>query len=62
MLVVNRRGRTSEVVNLVDLGIERKRHVVTYQLEILITYEMLDVAPRACEKIVHAQDVVSACQ
>jgi hypothetical protein len=33
VLVVDRRGRTGEIVDLVDLDIERERHVVAHQLE-----------------------------
>ncbi len=60
VLIMNWRGGTGKIVNLVNLGIERKRHVVTYQLEILIIYEMLDIALRTGEKVIEAQDVVSA--
>jgi hypothetical protein len=57
MLVVNRRGRTGEIVDLVDLHIERKRNVVPHQVEVLVIEEMLDVASRAGEKVVRAENV-----
>src|SRR4029077_18474020 len=43
VLVVNRRGRTSEVVDLVDLDIERERHVVAHQLEAWIVQAGRDI-------------------
>ncbi len=33
VLIVNRRGRASEIVDLIDLDVQRKGHVVTHQLE-----------------------------
>jgi hypothetical protein len=33
MLIVNWRGRTGEIVNFVNLDIERERHVVAHQFE-----------------------------
>ena len=44
VLVVHRRGRAGEVVDLVDLDVERERHVVADQLEMLVVEQMLDVA------------------
>ena len=36
VVVVNRRCRTGQVVDLVDLDIERKRHVMAQQLEVRV--------------------------
>src|SRR5262249_47549483 len=57
VLVVNGRGRAGEVVDLVDLDIERKRHVVTHELEVVVIEQMLDIALRAGEEIIDANDV-----
>ena len=61
-LIMDRRGRAGEIVDLVDLDIERKRDVVAHQLERLMVEQMGDVAPRAGEKIVDAEHVVSGMQ
>ena len=60
VLVMNRRGRTGEVVDFVDLDIERKRHVVAHQLEARMAEHVLDVALRAGKEIVEAQHIVPA--
>ena len=54
-LVVNRRCGTSEIVNLIDLDVERKRHVVAQQLEPLVILEVIDVAMRPGEEVVEAE-------
>ena len=59
VLIVDRRGRAGEIVDLVDLDIERKRHVVAHQLEARMADQMLDVALAAGEEIVDANDVVA---
>ena len=43
VLVVDRRGRAGEVVDLVDLDVERERHVVAHQLEARMPHQMIDV-------------------
>ena len=57
---MNRRGRAGEIVDLVDLDIERKGHVVTDELETLLTNKVFDVAPRAGEEIIHTEHFVTA--
>src|SRR5262249_19056237 len=47
---------------LVDLDIERKRHVVTHQLEAIVADEMGDVALGAGEEIVDADEVGATLQ
>ena len=59
---MNRRGRAGEIVNLVDLDIQREGHVVAHDLEIGIVQEMGDVVFRAGEIIVDAENVVAALQ
>ena len=43
VLVVDRRGRAGEVVDLVDLDVEREGHVVAHQLEARVAEQMRDV-------------------
>ena len=54
VLVVNRRGGAGQIVDLVDLDIERKRHVVAQQLEAMVIEDAVDIAPRAGEEIIGA--------
>jgi hypothetical protein len=56
MLVVDRGSGTGEIVNLIDLQIERKGHVVPDQFEVRMTNQVLDVTSRSGEEIVDAED------
>ena len=58
MLVVHRRGRASEVVDLVDLDVEREAHVMTHKLETRMVVKVVDIAFGAGEKIVDAENFV----
>ena len=53
-LVVDRRGRAGQVVDLVDLDIEREGDVVAHQLEAGFGQEMRDIGAPAGEEIVDA--------
>jgi hypothetical protein len=57
MLIVDRRGRAGEIVDLVDLDIERKGHVVAHDLEGRLTEQWFDVAPRTREIVVDAENL-----
>ncbi len=57
-LVMHRRGRAGEIVDLVDLDIERERHVVAQHLEELVVEQVHDIVARAGEVIVDAQHVM----
>ena len=59
MLVVDRRCRAREVVDFVNLDVERERHIMAHQLEPRVRDQMLDVLLGAGEKIVEADDVVA---
>ena len=59
VLVVDRRGRAREVVDLIDLDIERKGHVVADELEAGMIKQVLDVALGACEEVVDAKHFVA---
>ena len=62
VLVMRRRGRAGQIVNLVNLHIQRKGNVVTHQLEMRIVQQAQDVVLVAGEKVVDAKDVVSGRQ
>jgi hypothetical protein len=55
ILIMDRRGRAGEIVDLVDLHIEREGHVVPHHLEARLAQQMLDVAAAAGEIVVDAQ-------
>src|SRR5205807_3691118 len=59
-LIVDRRSWASEIVNLVDLHIKRKRDIMPDHLKMFVIEQMLDVASCAGEKIVDADDDRSA--
>ena len=54
------RCRASEIKNLVNLDEERVGDVVAQKLKLLVTEEVLDVAPRASEEVVDAEDLAAA--
>ena len=56
VLVVDRRSRAGEVVDLVDLQEERVRHVVPNQLEVRPLEQVHDVELLAREEVVEAND------
>ncbi len=58
-LIVDRRGRAGQVIDLVDFDIERKGNVVAHQLEIWVIEEMGDVVLGAGEEVVETDDVVA---
>src|SRR5262245_30026564 len=61
-LVVNRRRRASEIIDLVDFDIERKAHIVSNKLESGIQHETGHIRPRRREEVVRAEDLVPAAQ
>jgi hypothetical protein len=58
-LVVDRRGRAGQVVDLVDLHVEREGDVVAHQLEVRVAEQVDDVVLGAGEEVVHAEHVVA---
>lgn len=56
------RGGAGEVVDLVDLHIEREGHVMAHQLKTLVVEKMFDIPPGAGEEIVDAQHFMAAGQ
>ena len=59
VLVVNRRGRAGQIIDLVDLDIERERHVMPHQFEARIAETGRDVLLGAGEIVVDAEHVVA---
>ena len=58
-LIVDRRRRACEVVDLVDFDIDRESHVVANELEARVVEQMRDVVTRTGEEIVQADDVAA---
>ena len=56
------RRRASEVEDLINLNEEGMSDVMAQELEVLVVEKVLDIAPRAGEKIVHAQNLLSSRQ
>src|SRR5690606_6949674 len=57
-LVVHRRRRACEVVDLIDLDVDRKRYVVANELEARVIEQMRDVEAGARVEVVEAKDDV----
>ncbi len=62
VLVMNRRGRAGQIVDLVDFDEERLGHVVPEDLELLVIEQVLDVLSAAGEEVVQADDMVALCE
>src|SRR5882762_2325484 len=58
VLVVDRRGWTRQVVDFVNLDIERESHVVPDELEARHAVQVLDVALGSREQVVDTQDLM----
>ena len=58
VLVVDRRGRAGQVVDLVDLDVQRKGDVVAQQLEMGVVQQVEDVVLGAGEVVIDTEDVV----
>ena len=56
MLVMDRRGRACQVVNLIDLQIKWERDIVADQFKMLVIEEVLDVASGAGKEVVNTED------
>jgi hypothetical protein len=59
VLVVDRRSRAGEIVDFVDLDIERKGNVVADRLEVGMTQQVGNVAPGPSEIVVNAYHFVA---
>lgn len=59
MLVMHGRGRTGEVINFIDLNIERKSNIVAQKLKAVVLVKMFDIAFRPRKQIVHAKNIMA---
>src|ERR1044071_1154 len=62
VLIMNRRGRTSEIINLVNFKQDRLNDIVAQQLEARVAEKMKDVFASPREEIVQADDLVPVQQ
>ena len=60
VLVVHGARRAGQVEDAVDLDVERERHVVAHQLEVLVAHQVADVALATRVEVVHAEHFVAA--
>ena len=61
-LVVDGRGRAGEVVDAVDLDVERERHVMAQQLELPVRQEVGDVGTQPGREVVGADDLMALAE
>ena len=61
-LIMHWRRGTGEVVDLIDLDVKRKCHVVSDQLESRMLEQVLNVGPRGGIEVIDAQDLVAGLQ
>ena len=59
MLVMYRSGRASEIVDLINLNVERKSNVLAYKFKVILTVQMSNVAFRARKIIVDTHDLMA---
>ena len=59
VLIVDRRRRTGQVVNRIDLHIKRKGNVVANEFKIRIPYQRGDISFGTRVEIVDTEDIVS---
>ena len=59
---MDRRCRTGEIENLIDLHEQGMGDVVAKELEGLVTEQMLDIASRAGEEIVDAENLATGIE
>jgi hypothetical protein len=61
-LIMHWRRGTGEVVDLIDLDVKRKCHIVSNQLESRVLEQMLNVGPRGGIEVIDAQHLVPSLQ
>ena len=62
VLVVDRRGRAGQIIDLVNLHIKRIDHIMTHQFEARVGQKMRDVAPAAGVEVIDTQHLMSVCE
>ena len=60
MLIMDGTGRAGEIVDLVNLDIERKRYLVAEGLEIRIIQQTQDVLTRSGEEVIDRENFMSS--
>ena len=58
MLIMNRRGGTGQIVDFIDLHIERKRHIMPHELEARVIVKLVDIALGTGKEIVGTKNFV----
>ena len=61
-LVMNRGRRAGEVINVVDLDVERKADIMSNELKPGIRHDVVHVLPRCRDEVVQAEDLIPAGQ
>ena len=61
-LVMDGRGRTGQVVDLVHLHVEGIGNVMTHELEVMVVEQRHDIVLCPGEEVVHTEDVVTLVQ
>jgi hypothetical protein len=56
---MDRGGGTSQIIDFIDLDIERERHVMSHRLEERIREEMSYIGLPSREVVVHAKNIVT---
>jgi len=59
MLIMDRTCRAGEVVNLIYLQIERKCHIMTYELESRMRKKLFDVALGSRKKVINTKHLIA---
>ncbi len=59
VLIVDGRSRAGEIVDFIDLHIERKGHIVAYEFKARVADEMGDIGLGAGKEIVDANNIVA---
>jgi len=57
---MDRAGRARKVIDVIDFYVERKCHVVPYELEVRVRMQVLHIALTTREQIVDANDFIAA--
>ena len=61
-LVMDGRCRTGEILDFIDLDIEREAHVVAHQFETRMSKQGMHIVPRPGVEVVDAKDFVAVRQ
>jgi hypothetical protein len=59
MLIMYRRRRACEIIDLIDLYIVRESDVVANQFKLFVLEETLDVPPSSGKEVIEAEDLTS---